>query len=150
MSNIILKHYLTDIQDVQAVESQNESKYVFPTLSVCFTVNINGGEYWAIYQCGQSHYHNDYSTPSNQLAISADGGTSPIITQIDMLYASDFDSKETIDDLLENYGDEHIKTFDDVLAVYNCLCENHPKTSEYVSLELDDYEEDEDGFLSLK
>ena len=88
----------------------------------------------AVYQNAQSYIHGDYSTPSTQVELSADGGTDSKLIKLNELYAEDFEKEtctEYLQELIEELALDDIKTIADLHEIYIDLMDNNSRAQQY-------------------
>lgn len=134
------------------VESQLNGIYVLPNIDVFNKIIIDGVELTAVYQTACSFLNEDYNSPSNMLELSQGGGADEVLVKLNDLTEADIlneDISEIIE-LLENKLNKRV-TRKNILELYTALNENLPQVTDFVSLELADYEEVEcvDGSILL-
>ena len=128
--------------------------YVFHAMTTWNYITVNNVELFAEYSNGTCHY--DYDSPSNEFSLNHIN-SNKVLCILDKLTQSDIvnetqeatDALEQIKELLPV-----VDTIDKLLELYLFFVDNHPSGSiNYLedghSFDIDDYEENEDGTLTL-
>jgi hypothetical protein len=132
--------------------SSNVQDYVRHEIDVYNQIIINDSiKLDAVYQTAQSYLHNDCRTPSANLELSEDSGTSKLLVLVNRLYESDFEDAANINESLAEAKAlcSEVNTVEKLRQLYDTLNNNLPSLAAYLpddaSDDLDDYEDDEDG-----
>jgi hypothetical protein len=139
-------------------------RYAFHCVYAYNDIKIDDIELRAHYETGELYNYEDYDCPSNELELSEGSSILPgaesseVLIIINKLYESDFDDdEEKINDVLEEVKElcPVIDSADKLYDLYMELNANKPDLWEFLDLELytenlEDYIEDENGYLRLK
>lgn len=132
-------------------------EYVYHDLDAWNKIIIDDVEFYAFYQTGLYYEYDNYNCPTNDLSLS-DCNTSKELLIIDKLYEDDIfnnteDAQEALEELIEMGS--NIDTLDKMLEVKEFLNDNRPYSAiDFIddlghSDDIKNYNEDEDGFLTL-
>lgn len=129
--------------------------YIYHEATAHNSIIIDGVEHTACYQTGSISLF--YFCPSNDLQLT-DYSTSELLYLIDSIYQCEFendlaDIQEKVEEIQKLCPS--LNTVDKIYQVWEVLRDNQPRLNDYIDFDvytdnIDDYEEDETGHLTLK
>ena len=120
--------------------SAGMADYIYVSMLVVQTVEINGVNVDINWVNGVGYYANDYNSPSNDFCIDESEESCEVFAKVYDLVESDFEDEENedIQELIEE--SDMFETVSDVRSMFYFLRENRPSVAHFgYSIDTDDY-----------